>query len=242
MQTPYRFRQLLAGLLALSLIVLPPPASALFGAGDIVYDPSNFSQNVLTAARALQSNLNEVQQIANQLRQIEMEVKNLASFPAGVWGEIQSDLDQLKQLAQSSGDIGYTLQNLDVQFKQMYPGYQAPTNYEQEYQTWTSNSLEGIKTALETANRQSKEFPQEKVNMQQITGMSDSAVGQMQTLQAGNMLAAQLVEQMQKLRLLQMSEMQAQNLYMAQQIQDKAAEDAKIKQWLDSDIGYKSKM
>ena len=86
MPVSYRFHQRLAGLLALSLVVLPPPASALFGAGDMVFDPSNFGQNVLTAARALQSNINEAMQIANQLRQIEMEVKNLASFPAGVWG------------------------------------------------------------------------------------------------------------------------------------------------------------
>ena len=134
------------------------------------------------------------------------------------------------------------MQNLSTQFQQRYPGYQAPTNYEQEYQAWTNNSLGGIKTALETANRQNKMFDGENANMQQIKARSDSAVGQMQALQTSNMLAAQVVEQLQKLRQLQMAEMQAQNLYMATQIQDQAAEKAAVKRWLDSDKGYKSKM
>ena len=242
MPVSYHFRPLLAGLLALSLVVSPPPARALFGVGDIVFDPSNFGQNVLTAMRALQSNVNEAQQIAYQLQQLEMEVKNLATFPQGVWGNIQADLDQLKQLAQSADAISYAMQNLSTQFQQLYPGYQAPTNYQQEYQTWTNNSLEGIEKALEAANRQSRIFEEENTRMGQIKSMSDSAVGQMQALQTGNMLAAQVVEQLQKLRQLQMAEMQAQNLYMAAQIQDKAAEKAAVKQWLDSDIGYKSKM
>ena len=238
MPSSYRFHQLLAGLLALSLVVLPPPASALFGAGDMVFDPSNFGQNVLTAARALQSNINEAMQIANQLRQIEIEVRNLASFPAGVWGDIQADLDQLTQLAQSSGAISDAMQNLSTQFQQLYPGYQAPTNYEQEYQAWTTNSLEGIGKALEAANQQNQMFATESARTEQIETKSDSAVGQMQALQAGNMLAAQVVEQMQKLRQLQMAEMQAQTAYMATQIQDQAAEKAAIKRWLDSGRNY----
>jgi len=239
MKAYHLLRNIQSSLLTLSLAVLPPPASAVFGVGDIVYDPANYSQNVLTAVRALQSNLNEAQQIANQLRQIEMEVKNLANFPAGVWADIQADLNQLTQLAQSSGAISYTMQNLSTQFKQLYPGYQAQTNYEQEYQAWTNNSLESIRTALETANRQSQVFEEEKADMRKIENMSDSAEGQMQVLQTGNMLTAQLVEQMQKLRLLQMTEMQAQTAYMATQIQDQAAEKAAIKRWLDSGKNYK---
>ncbi|HYQ91975.1 MAG TPA: P-type conjugative transfer protein TrbJ [Candidatus Competibacteraceae bacterium] len=235
-------RHVIAGLITLSLSVLPPPASALFGAGDIVYDPTNYAQNVLTAARALQSNLNEAAQIANQLKQIEMEVRNLVNWPTEVWNEVKADMEMLRQLANSSGDISTALSTLSAQFNRLYPGYQAPADYQQEYQTWTSNSLTGIKTALETVNRQNKAIEEEEANTQRLTNMSASAVGQLQVLQSGNLLAAQLVQQLQNLRELQMAEMQAQNAYMAAQIQDQASEKAAIKKWLDSDIGYKSKM
>ena len=238
MKAYHLLRNIRISLLALSLIVLPPPAGALFGAGDIVYDPSNFGQNVMTAARALQSNLNEALQIANQLRQIEMEVKNSTTFPQSVWGDVQADLNQLTQLMQSSSAINYAMQNLSTQFKQLYPGYQAPANYEQEYQAWTANSLEGIGKALEAAGEQNRMFAAENARIGQIETGSDSAVGQLQALQANNMLAAQVVEQMQKLRQLQMAEMQAQTAYMATQIQDQAAEKAAIKRWLDSGKNY----
>jgi P-type conjugative transfer protein TrbJ len=231
----YLFQQGLAGLLALSLVVLPPPARAF----DTVYDPSNFAKNAMTAARALQSNINEATQIQNQLQQIAMEVKNLTRFPTGVWGDIQSELNQLTQLAQSSGAISYAMQNLSAQFHQRYPGYQAPADYQQEYQQWTTNALDGIRTALEAANQQNNQFAEENGNMQRIKAESDSAVGQMQALQAGNMLAAQLVQQLQKLRELQMAEMQAQTAYMATQIQEQATEKAALKAWLDSGRNYK---
>jgi P-type conjugative transfer protein TrbJ len=233
------FRQSIASLITLSLTVLPPPASALFGVGDVVFDPSNYSQNVLTAARALQSNLNEVKQIANQLQQIEMEVKNLASFPAETWNEVQSDLDQLKQLAQSSKDIGTAMQTLSVQFKQMYPGYQAPTDYEKEYKTWIDNSMNGFSGAIDAANQHSKSLTAEADKTKAILNLSTSAEGQMQALQAGNMLAAQVVERLQELRQLQTIEVQSQNLYMATQIQDQAAEKAALKAWLDSAKNHK---
>ena len=236
------FRQGVVGLLTLSLSVLPPPARALFGAGDIVYDPANYAQNVLTAVRALQSNLNEAAQIANQLQQIEMDVKNLASFPASAWNTVQADLNQLKQLAKSSGEIGAALQTLSAQFKQLYPGYQAPTNYEQDYQQWTHRSLEGLNKALEAAAQQSQQLQAESDNTQELANLSRTAGGHLQALQAGNMIALQLVDQLQALRHLQVMETQAQNLYMASQLQNQAEEKAAIKRWLDSDIGYQSKM
>jgi P-type conjugative transfer protein TrbJ len=59
-----------ASLLAAAALSLPlsmsplmtPPASAQW----IVYDPTNFSQNVLTAARELQQINNQIQALTNQ--------------------------------------------------------------------------------------------------------------------------------------------------------------------------------
>ena len=229
MSLSYQFRQLLAGLITLSLTLLPPPV----GGGDIVFDPSNYSQNVLTAVRALQSNLNEARQIANQLQQIEIEVKNMVSFPVETWQTVQADLDQLKQLAQALPDIGTAMQTLSTNFNQIYPGYQAPTNYEQQYQEWTDTSLNRIQAALKVAQQQYQQFEQESTRRQSLTDLSSAAVGQMQVLQAGNMIALQLVNQLQELRQLQTVEMQAQNAYMATQIQNNAAEKAAVKDWLE---------
>lgn len=56
-------RLALSGASAL-LIAVAAPAHAQFGG--IVYDPSNYSQNVLTAARTLQQINNQIQSLQNE--------------------------------------------------------------------------------------------------------------------------------------------------------------------------------
>src|SRR5579871_4686776 len=56
------------------------PADAQFFGSSIVFDPTNYSQNVLTAARALQEVNNQIQQIQNQITMIQNMGTNLASL------------------------------------------------------------------------------------------------------------------------------------------------------------------
>jgi conjugal transfer/entry exclusion protein len=75
------FRQMLAaGAAVLSMTVtalVPAPAYAQFGG--IVYDPSNYSQNILTAARTLEQINNQIRQLQNQATSLINEARNLAS-------------------------------------------------------------------------------------------------------------------------------------------------------------------
>jgi P-type conjugative transfer protein TrbJ len=63
-----------ASAIVLTLAISAPPASAQW----IVYDPTNFSQNVLTAARELQQINNQIQMLTNQATSL---VNRLATSP-----------------------------------------------------------------------------------------------------------------------------------------------------------------
>ena len=65
--------------LSLSPLVMTP-ADAQW----IVYDPTNFSQNVLTAARELQQINNQIQMLTNQSQSLVNQAKNLARRPSGI--------------------------------------------------------------------------------------------------------------------------------------------------------------
>ena len=79
---------LFAVLVAVSLAVVPAQrASAQW----VVFDPGNFSQNILTAIRTLQSNVNEASQIANQIQQINNQIHNLQRMPGGLSGALLGD-------------------------------------------------------------------------------------------------------------------------------------------------------
>ncbi len=68
----------------------------------VVFDPTNFGQNVLTAARTLQSNINEAAQIAelvNQYNQMLTEyatmLTNLTSLPSSLKGQVEASLGSM---------------------------------------------------------------------------------------------------------------------------------------------------
>src|SRR5689334_24818885 len=85
-----RFRRF-AGVVALAVLVGPIPAFAQL----VVFDPNNYAQNVLTAARALQQINNQIVSLQNQAQMLVNQAKNLASLPF-------SSLLQLEQSIQRS--------------------------------------------------------------------------------------------------------------------------------------------
>ena len=71
--------RLAIALLSAPIIISPflvTPAHAL-----IVFDPSNYAQNVLTAARALQQINNQITSLQNQAQMLINQARNLASLP-----------------------------------------------------------------------------------------------------------------------------------------------------------------
>ena len=84
--TRLRFRHFAASTaLALSLVVAVPPASAQW----IVFDPNNFSQNVLTAARELQQITNQITSLQNEAQMLINQARNLASLPYSSLQQLQ---------------------------------------------------------------------------------------------------------------------------------------------------------
>ncbi len=77
---------LVAGAASSPLAAAIGPAQAQW----IVFDPTNYAQNVLTAARELQQVNNQIQSLENQATMLINQAKNLASLP-------YSSLAQLEQ-------------------------------------------------------------------------------------------------------------------------------------------------
>jgi len=209
-----------------SLFTMPPAFAGGGGFGTIVFDPSNFGKNSITAMQSVEQTLKQAQMIANQLQQINMQIRNIANIPRGIWNNIMSQLSALTAVVQQGQALAYTLSNLDTVFRLRYPGYVPPTHYTQQYRQWSEGALDGIRGALRAANLQSNQFATESMVLDQLKGMSDSAKGRMQAMQVGNMISVQQVEQMQKLRQLFMAQMQAENGYLATKQQDEATAKA----------------
>src|SRR5258708_28155786 len=64
-------------LISIALTFASGPASGQ----TVVYDPSNYAQNVLQAARALQQINNQVTRLQNQTQMLLNQVRNLTTLP-----------------------------------------------------------------------------------------------------------------------------------------------------------------
>jgi P-type conjugative transfer protein TrbJ len=181
----------------------------------------------------IESVINEATMIANQLEQIRVMIQNTMNYPEGLWDrEALPRLLRLGRIIEQEQALSYTLGNVDSLFRQRFPGYRPVTDWAREYDSWTRTTLDTLRGTLNAVRLHGEDFPAEQARIDSLTALSDSAVGRMQAVQTGNMIAAEQVQQLVKLRQLVMAQVNAQNVYMASQANREAQRAATQSEWV----------
>ena len=108
---------LLAGAACIALSFPAKPVQAQW----IVFDPHNYVQNVLTAARELQQINNEIQSLENQAQMLINQARNLASLPYSALSQLQAQIQRTEQLLQQAQRIAYDVSTIDIVFTSTLP-------------------------------------------------------------------------------------------------------------------------
>lgn len=171
--------------------LLTTAAQAQFGG--VVYDPTNFSQNVLTAARTLQQINNQIQQIQQQATSLINEGRNLASLPISTLQTLEAQVDQTRQLLGEAQRIAYDVADVRQVFDTRYRG--AALTGTQAQQVANANARwEDSVGAFEDAMRVQAgivgNLGATRRSVSALVGASQSATGALQAAQAGNQLLA----------------------------------------------------
>ena len=114
-----------ASAVALSLTVAAPPLSTPVLAQSIVFDPNNYAQNVLTAARELQQINHQITALQNQAQMLINQARNLASLPYSSLQQLQSSIQRTQQLLAQAQNITFNVQQIDHAFQTTYGGANA---------------------------------------------------------------------------------------------------------------------
>jgi type IV secretion system protein TrbJ len=203
------------------------PADALFGAGDVVFDPTMY-------ASQLQQLQQQTQTVLTEAQQLQYMIRNTTGGYAGVWQSSQSMLDELGGIIEQQGGLSYTLSNLQAQFQQQFPGYTVPSNPNQQEAKNIATTLNTLNGTLAAAQLQAQNFANEQAQFTGLEGMNKTAAGNLQAIQVGNEIALQQVQQIQMLRQLVVSMINAQNVTAANAVNRQGAEDASTQQWLSA--------
>ncbi len=146
------------------------------------------------------------------------------------WGNIERDFDQLTRIVRMGQGISYTMASVDVEYRNKYKGFDEykqkkepyKKRYDAQYSEWSETNLDTVGGAMKSANLQSNQFSSEDLILKELQAKSQSAEGRHQALQVGHQIAVQEVHQLQKLRAIQLSQMQMQAAYQAQENSEKS--------------------
>src|SRR5215217_2544654 len=136
-----------ASVMAFFVFTGPRPASAQL----VVFDPNNYAQNVLTAARELQQINNQITSLQNQAQMLINQAKNLASLPYSSLQQLEQSIQRTQQLLGQAQRIAYDTKQIDRAFSTTYAP--ASTNASDQAlianaQTRWQNSVAGLQDAL----------------------------------------------------------------------------------------------
>lgn len=127
-----RRRIIAALLLAAAPMTIAPPAHAIFGIGDIVIDPSNLAQNILTAANTLEQINNQVKQLQNEADMLINQATNLVRTGYNPQAEINRLLNEISVLMDRARSISYVVSETDRLFQENFP---------EDYSTWSRTQM-----------------------------------------------------------------------------------------------------
>ncbi|RIA37257.1 P-type conjugative transfer protein TrbJ [Hephaestia caeni] len=228
MKLPAIRRVLMAGALATTAIlpaIAPMPAYAQFGFGGIVYDPTNYAQNVLTAARSLQQINNQIQQIQQAATSLINQARNLESLPFSSLQTLQGQVQRTQQLLGQAQRIAYDVQNVQQAFTNRYKGAALTGDHAQMVANANArweDSVGAFEDALKVQAGVVGNIDGERATMDGLVSASQSATGALQASQAGNQLLALQSQQLADLTAAVAAQGRAQALQSARQTAEEA--------------------
>lgn len=186
--------QLLAAAAAAVLLAVPPPAAAL-----VVFDPSNYAQNLLTAARTLQQINHQIASLQNEAQMLINGAKNLTSLNFSALNELKANLARTRALIDEARGLAFEVAKLEAKFKSLYPeGYPAGAAGADlatgAQDRWTA-SLDALRTAMQVQAEVAGQVAADEATLSEISRRSAAAVGGLQATQATNELLALAAKQ-----------------------------------------------
>lgn len=197
-QTHSRALRVTAALLAVPLALSPflsTPAAAQW----IVYDPTNYAQNVLTAARTLQQVNQQITQLQNEAQMLINQARNLASLPHSSLQQLQQSVQRTQQLLSQAQGIALNVQQIDRAFQTTYGNASMSASDQalvtQARERW-QNTVGGLQDAMRVQAGVVGNIDTNRTEMSALIGQSQGATGALQATQAGNQLLALQAQQL----------------------------------------------
>ncbi|MCM2438539.1 P-type conjugative transfer protein TrbJ [Agrobacterium vitis] len=194
-----------AAILAATILAAPimlSPMVATPAHAIIVFDPSNYAQNVLTAARTLEQITHQITSLQNEAQMLINQARNLASLPYSALQQLQQNVQKTQQLLSQAQGIAFNVQQIDQMFQQKYGNVSMSTTDQQLVANARSrwqNTVGGLQDAMRVQAGVVGNIDTNRTQMSALVSQSQGATGALQATQAGNQILALQSQQLSDL-------------------------------------------
>ena len=227
-----------AGSLVIGIALTATPAEAQLK----VFDPTNYTQNLLVAARTLQQVNNQIQSLQNEAAGLINQAKNLTRIDFPELQALTQTLQQVDRLMGQAQGIRFQVAGLDQQFRQLFP-----QSFNQALRT--NDQVIAARARLNTAMtayqhtmtvqaQVAENVAADAKTLSSLVSKSQGAEGALQAQQATNQLLALTAKQQFQIQNMMAAQYRAETIEQARRAQAQIEARAATTRFLGSGSAY----
>lgn len=225
-------------LLILPLVACFPlaPASragAVVGATEFTQIANNI-ELVASYAQHVAQTQAQIQMIGNQLKAYEVQLQNTKQLQGLDWNNAAQLLNGLGNTLQQTEQVAYMAAGQDEAYKTLHTNYQTYANgipgagdMAGKYRLWSQYNLDAANRASNAAGLALGDMGNEQARIAALKAAGANPAGQVQAIQAGTALTAELLDQMRELKTLIALQIDTQSRY--QRVEEEKTQAAREK-------------
>ena len=226
------------GSFAIAIAIPVPPASAQIS----VFDPANYSQNLLTAARTLQQINQQIQSLQNEAQMLVNQGKNLARIDFPQLDQLRQTLGEIDRLMGQAQGIDFRVDQLGEQFMRQFPSSVGEVmKRDQRIATARQrldNEMASFRQTMSVQSGIVENVRDDAQALSEIVARSQGAEGSLQAQQATNQLLALATKQQFQLQTLMAAQFRSQSLEAARRGQSAREARARTTRFLGDGKAY----
>jgi P-type conjugative transfer protein TrbJ len=207
-----------------------------------VFDPSNYSQNVLTAARTLRQISNQVQQLQNEAQMLLRMDRNLKGIDFPQFEALRDTLQGIDQLMKQAQSVDFDVAQLDARLRALYPReFDPASTRDQRLQAARSRydaSSDAFRRTMAVQARIVADARSDAEALAAAINRSQNAEGGLAAAQATNQLLAITARQQLALQQMMAAQFRADALEQQRQLTESEASRAATRKFLGRGRAY----
>ena len=209
------------------------PSYAVFGIGDIVFDPSALSQQLISYMNMVKQYVTQAQQYATQLQQLSAQTQNLQNLNYMI---DLTGMQDMQRVIQSARGIASDYATLQHKYDEMYPEFSKFSNmsgkdFAQKALEWNQETANSNRDAMNLISKTKDWFNSDSNDLRKLTVKANAVSGAKDGLQSIAQIAALQSKQLIQLQQTMSASAKAEGVYMAQKAEQEAAAAARMKRF-----------